>query len=262
MRATGSVDPLLIRGSPGSARPRCCRMSPGRSRVELISLVGFEAESSIPFSGLQRSRAGAEPPGRAARPASAGVAGRDRSTGRAAAGPVPGRVWVCWGCSPRPVSTQPVVCAIDDAHWLDPESLEVLAFVARRLQAESVAMLFALRDDPRLDVRVAGIPTLRLSGLDPEAAVALLTASLAAAPRPAGGGADRPVDRRQSAGPDRPRRMSCRSSSSPSRAWPTSRSRSVVTWRRTTSARYAQTAAGSRSPGCWWLRPTRPGTST
>ena len=42
----------------------------------------------------------------------------------------------------------------------------MLAFVARRLQAESVAMLFAMRDDPRLDVWMAGIPTLRLGGLD------------------------------------------------------------------------------------------------
>ena len=50
----------------------------------------------------------------------------------------------------------PLVCAIDEAHWLDPESLEVLTFVARRLQAESVAMLFAMRDDPAVEVRVAG----------------------------------------------------------------------------------------------------------
>ena len=72
----------------------------------------------------------------------------------------------------------PVVCAVDDAHWLDPESLDVLAFVARRLQAESRGDAVRHARRSRLDVRVAGIPTLRLSGLDPAAAVALLTASL------------------------------------------------------------------------------------
>jgi len=70
------------------------------------------------------------------------------------------------------------VCTIDEAQWLDSESLDVLTFAARRLQAESVAMLFAMRDDPRLDVWVAGIPTLRLSGLDPMASVVLLSASV------------------------------------------------------------------------------------
>ena len=40
---------------------------------------------------------------------------------------------------------QPVLCAIDDAHWLDRASARVLAFVARRLLAERIAMVFAAR---------------------------------------------------------------------------------------------------------------------
>ena len=49
---------------------------------------------------------------------------------------------------------QPLVCLIDDAQWLDRASAQALAFVARRLLAESVALVFATRpggDDPALE---------------------------------------------------------------------------------------------------------------
>ena len=59
---------------------------------------------------------------------------------------------------------EPLLCLVDDAHWLDRVSAQVLAFVARRLQAESVALLFATRttsdDDP-----LTGLPELLLDGL-------------------------------------------------------------------------------------------------
>ena len=41
---------------------------------------------------------------------------------------------------------RPLVCLIDDAQWLDQVSAQILAFVARRLLAESVAMVFAVRE--------------------------------------------------------------------------------------------------------------------
>ncbi len=64
----------------------------------------------------------------------------------------------------------PVLCLIDDAHWLDDASAEVLRFVARRLHAEGIVMLFAARDDAGLPC----MPQLRLDGLDPDAATRLL----------------------------------------------------------------------------------------
>ena len=41
---------------------------------------------------------------------------------------------------------QPLLCVIDDAQWLDQVSVQTLAFVARRLMAEPVALVFAVRD--------------------------------------------------------------------------------------------------------------------
>lgn len=68
----------------------------------------------------------------------------------------------------------PVVCVVDDAHWLDDASADALRFVARRMDADRVAMLFGVREGDRRTFATEGIPTLRLTGLDPDAARALL----------------------------------------------------------------------------------------
>ncbi len=57
---------------------------------------------------------------------------------------------------------QPLVCVVDDAQWLDRVSAQALAFVARRLEAESVVMLFAARE-PGEELR--GLPELLVEGL-------------------------------------------------------------------------------------------------
>ena len=57
---------------------------------------------------------------------------------------------------------RPLLCVVDDAQWLDRESAQGLAFVARRLVAESVAMIFATRDTSG---EVIGLPELTVSGL-------------------------------------------------------------------------------------------------
>jgi DNA-binding CsgD family transcriptional regulator len=66
---------------------------------------------------------------------------------------------------------RPLVCLIDDAQWLDRASAQVLGFVARRLLAESVAMLFAARE-PRDELR--GLPQLVVEGLREDDARELL----------------------------------------------------------------------------------------
>jgi DNA-binding CsgD family transcriptional regulator len=59
---------------------------------------------------------------------------------------------------------QPILCLIDDAQWLDDVSAQVLGFVARRLGAESVAMLFATRP-PGAPDGLTGLSGLTLDGL-------------------------------------------------------------------------------------------------
>jgi DNA-binding CsgD family transcriptional regulator len=69
---------------------------------------------------------------------------------------------------------QPVLCVVDDAHWLDDASAESLVFAGRRIEAESLAMLFAAREGETRSFEAPGLPVLRLSGLAPDAARALL----------------------------------------------------------------------------------------
>lgn len=62
---------------------------------------------------------------------------------------------------------QPLLCLIDDQQWVDRTSAQVLAFVARRLGAESVGMIFATRTPGD---ELAGLPQLVIGGLpDPDA---------------------------------------------------------------------------------------------
>jgi DNA-binding NarL/FixJ family response regulator len=64
---------------------------------------------------------------------------------------------------------EPLLCLVDDGHWLDPESQVVLGFVARRLDAERVAIVLATRD--MRPSALSGLPDLVIGGLsDPEAA--------------------------------------------------------------------------------------------
>ena len=69
---------------------------------------------------------------------------------------------------------RPVLCLVDDAHWLDQGSAHALVFAARRLQAEGIAMIFAARDLHAPPFPAPGLPELRLTGLAPEHAAALL----------------------------------------------------------------------------------------
>ena len=67
-----------------------------------------------------------------------------------------------------------VTCLVDDAQWLDPSTADVLRFVARRLDAEGVLMVFTVRDPDEAVFDAPGLPEHRLRGLDEDASSSLL----------------------------------------------------------------------------------------
>ena len=72
---------------------------------------------------------------------------------------------------------QPLVCLVDDAQWLDRASEQALAFVARRLLAEAVVLVFAVRAGSE-DRELRGLPELMVEGLGESDARALLRSAL------------------------------------------------------------------------------------
>ncbi|TMR90127.1 AAA family ATPase [Nonomuraea basaltis] len=69
---------------------------------------------------------------------------------------------------------KPVLCVIDDAHWADQPTLKTLAFVARRLDNEPIALALAARADEGHGTDLPHLRRIPLMGLDPDAARALL----------------------------------------------------------------------------------------
>src|SRR4051812_38331473 len=94
------------------------------------------------------------------------------------AGRVPDRFFVglaVLGLLSEVAEERPVLCVVEDAQWLDKASAQTLAFVARRLLAESMAMLFAARQPSD---ETAGLPELVLEGLRGADARSLLASVL------------------------------------------------------------------------------------
>jgi hypothetical protein len=76
-----------------------------------------------------------------------------------------------WRTSP---AERPLLALVDDAHWLDGPSAEAITFAARRLQADPIALVLAIRDARQTAFDGSGFTELQLHGLDPEAAGALV----------------------------------------------------------------------------------------
>jgi AAA ATPase domain len=68
----------------------------------------------------------------------------------------------------------PLLCVIDDAHWLDQPSADALSFVARRLEAERIAMLLAAREGDARSLPGSGLAEQEVRGLAPAEAERLL----------------------------------------------------------------------------------------
>ena len=168
---------LLVLGEPGIGKTTLLGTTAHRGMREL-RVAGYEAESTIPYAALHRLML----PLRSHVPSLSTF--HRRALGVAAGtepGPPPDRFLVGMGVLALVAAASestPLVCTVDDAHHLDAESLEALTFVARRLEAESAALVFAGREEPDLTERMAGIPVLHLLGLESDAAVRLMQSAL------------------------------------------------------------------------------------
>ena len=61
--------------------------------------------------------------------------------------------------------SHPLLCLVDDAHWLDVASAEAFVFVARRLEADPIVVLLAVREGEARGFEAPSLPSLRLEGL-------------------------------------------------------------------------------------------------
>jgi DNA-binding CsgD family transcriptional regulator len=170
---------LAITGDPGIGKTTLLTAAsadlPG---MQLVSVDGYETESTMPYAAIQRLVVPLqthlpELPERFQRAL--------RIASGTETGPPPDRFLIglsVLGLLGAAGQAVPVVAVVDDAHLLDPESLDALAFVGRRLEAESAAVLFAGREVPEYVNQTAGVPSMRLDGLPADAAVRLLAGSL------------------------------------------------------------------------------------
>ena len=179
LRAYSGV--LVLRGEAGAGKTALLEetlAAAAAAGLRTARLTGVEAETQLGYAGLHRFLLPfAGPPGAAAGSAAGRAAQHVRAGGRAAGGPVPGGAGVLTLLADV-ASAVPLVCAVDDVQWLDPESAVVLGFVARRLYAERVVLVFAVREPAGELPALAGLPELAVGGLDEDAALELL-ASLA-----------------------------------------------------------------------------------
>ena len=170
----GESRALVVRGMPGVGKTALLAYVAERARgCRVLQVAGVQSEMEMAFAGLQQLTAplldGLErlpAPQRGALQTALGLS----------AGTPPDRFFIGLAVLTLlsdAAEERPLVCVIDDAQWLDVASAEVLAFVARRVQAESVAMLLATRRAAESD-GLSGLPELRLEGLAHADARALL----------------------------------------------------------------------------------------
>jgi DNA-binding CsgD family transcriptional regulator len=174
----GQSSVLVIRGEPGVGKSALLDYGAERAvGCRLASIVGLESETGFAFAGLlQLLSPMLEEIEHLARPQQDAL----RRAFGLMDGPAPELFLVglaTLNLLSRVAEERPLVCLVDDAQWLDRESVSALTFVARRLAADRIAMLFALRD-PSAEQELDGLPELALVGLrDADARLLLETAA-------------------------------------------------------------------------------------
>jgi DNA-binding CsgD family transcriptional regulator len=167
---------MVLRGEPGIGKSSLVEYAAAQASARgmgVLSTAGVQAEVHVPYAGLHRllrtSAAGAT------------VAGLDRAdlatAARALTEPDNQSYRVALDLlTLLGAARAPLLLTVEDAHWLDRETWEVLAFVGRRVDADRVLLLMSMRDGAEADRRTGGaaLPQLRVEPLAREAARALL----------------------------------------------------------------------------------------
>src|SRR3954454_24556527 len=170
----GDSRALVVRGEPGVGKTALLRYAAdSASELRVVRAAGVESEMELAFAGLQQLCAPMldrleRLPGPQCDALGPGFGLR--------AGDTADRFFVGFaalGLLSEVAADQPLLCVVDDAQWLDRASAQALGLVARRLVAESVALVFAARvgSDER---ELAGLPELVVEGLRDGDARALL----------------------------------------------------------------------------------------
>ena len=170
----GESEVLVIRGEAGIGKSALLRYAARQaSGFRVAELTAVEAEMELPFAGIHQlcatmlDRLDALPvPQRDALSVALGLA----------AGDVPERFLLglaVLNLLAAVAEKRPLLCLVDDAQWLDAASSQILGLVARRVRAESVAIVVAVRE-PAPVPDFEGLSELRLDGLPQQNARALL----------------------------------------------------------------------------------------
>ena len=158
----GSGGSLVVGGVAGSGKSTLLADAAGAaSGMRVLRTSGVESESPLAFAALQRllwpvrDRVEALPaPQRTALRAALGADDGEGDRYRAFLGTL--------SLLADAAEDSPILVVVDDAHWLDDASSAALLFVARRLQVERIAMLFAARDGEAYGFDAADLPTVVL----------------------------------------------------------------------------------------------------
>jgi DNA-binding CsgD family transcriptional regulator len=167
---------LVVRGEPGAGKTALLdHLSEHASGCRVARIVGIEAERELAFAGLHQLCAPMlDRLQRLPAPQRAAL----RSAFGLGPGSAPDRFLVglaVLSLLADAAAEHPLICLVDDEQWLDQASAQVLGFVARRLAAESVGLVFAARVPGD---ELAGLPELAVEGLHEGDARALLDAVL------------------------------------------------------------------------------------
>src|SRR4051794_5126652 len=158
---------LVFQGEPGIGKTSLLRRALSAAEgLHTLDLVGAESEQQMGYAGLHRlllphlDRLPRLPaPQRSALSGAFGLAG----------GPAPDRFLVALGTLTLladVAAERPLLCIVDDAQWMDSESLETVAFVGRRLHADGIGLLIGLRSEEAAGTAaLRGLPTQILPGL-------------------------------------------------------------------------------------------------